>query len=230
MTRYGLVLLLVAVILASACASHVQRRDSISVHAEPHANGHADATEQQADEGNESGAMISALAPAAVAAYMDRQHHALQTRLGFEQVRTDLYITRIGEHAIRVGISGARYFDANSAALAAATKMALRDLAKVLKQFEKTIVHVVGHTDSRGSAAHNQKLSERRARVVASYLVKRGVNPARIMTWGRGESEPIASNETPAGRARNRRVDIVIKPLVQGRERQAFLPPPYLGA
>lgn len=226
MTRYGLVLLLVAVILASACASHVQRRAPVNADGEPH----ADAAEQQADEGGKAGAAINALAPSAVAAYMDRQHHALQTRLGFEQVRTDLYITRIGEHAIRVGISGARYFDANSAALAAPTKMALRDLAKVLKQFEKTIVHVVGHTDSRGSAAYNQKLSERRARLVAAYLAKRGVNPARIMTWGRGESEPIASNETRAGRARNRRVDIVIKPLIEGHERQAFLPPPYLGA
>jgi outer membrane protein OmpA-like peptidoglycan-associated protein len=86
-------------------------------------------------------------------------------------------------------------------------------LSDNLNRYPNSIVTVTGHTDSSGSAAYNQTLSERRAESVAAVLRQGGVNSARIRTVGAGENQPIASNLTPEGRAQNRRVDITITPL-----------------
>ena len=80
---------------------------------------------------------------------------------------------------------------------------------KVLRDNPDLRVTVEGHTDSVGSAAYNQKLSERRAQAVKRYLVRQGIDPSRITTEGYGKSRPIASNETEEGRAKNRRADII---------------------
>ena len=85
-------------------------------------------------------------------------------------------------------------------------------VADVLKEYNQTYIDVYGHTDSNGSDAYNQTLSERRASAVAGYLTTHGVQSARIGTRGFGETQPIASNDTEAGRAQNRRVEIVIRP------------------
>ena len=118
----------------------------------------------------------------------------------------------------------------DSADLLADAQTTFNKIANVMKDYEKTAVHVVGHTDSTGSDSYNQKLSERRAASVASFLAAHGVESSRVITWGRGETEPVGDNDTKAGRARNRRVDIVIKPIVEGEEGVAFQAPPYLGA
>jgi outer membrane protein OmpA-like peptidoglycan-associated protein len=89
----------------------------------------------------------------------------------------------------------------------------LQILAGSLNRYPNSIVTVTGHTDSTGSAAYNQTLSERRAESVAAILRSSGVNPNRIRTVGAGENQPIASNLTEEGRALNRRVDITITPL-----------------
>lgn len=89
----------------------------------------------------------------------------------------------------------------------------LRVLAGSLNRYPNSVVTVTGHTDSTGSAAYNQTLSERRAESVAAVLRASGVNPARVRTVGAGENAPIASNLTEEGRALNRRVDITITPL-----------------
>jgi outer membrane protein OmpA-like peptidoglycan-associated protein len=83
----------------------------------------------------------------------------------------------------------------------------------VLRKFNKTIVDVYGHTDSSGSEAHNQDLSQRRAVAVATVLASQGVDQRRFFIEGRGESDPIASNATEAGRAQNRRVEIQLSPI-----------------
>ena len=92
----------------------------------------------------------------------------------------------------------------------------LDSVAIVLNKFNKTLVDVDGHTDSTGSAAHNQALSERRAQSVANYLAGRGVDPRRMSAVGYGFTRPIASNDTEIGRAENRRVEIAISPLREG--------------
>ena len=86
-------------------------------------------------------------------------------------------------------------------------------MGKVLKQFDKTVVEVAGHTDSTGSEQYNQSLSERRAATVAQYLEAKGVATQRILTVGMGESRPVADNGTPEGRQANRRVEITMVPL-----------------
>ena len=106
-------------------------------------------------------------------------------------------------------------FSVNSSTLLPGAYDELDRVAKVLNQYPQTTMQVSGHTDSTGSDAYNQKLSERRAESVKSALVGMGVNPARITTIGYGESKPIASNSTEAGRQQNRRVEIRIIPQQQ---------------
>jgi outer membrane protein OmpA-like peptidoglycan-associated protein len=86
------------------------------------------------------------------------------------------------------------------------------NLTKSLQRYPESTIQIVGHTDSDGDAGSNQQLSERRANAVADVLLNQGVPFQRIQTFGRGESQPIASNFTPEGKAQNRRVEIVILP------------------
>lgn len=231
MTRSTLVMILVAAIGLTACANDPNQKAKIG--AVVGAVTGAIVGKQLGDESDTNvaiGAAVGALAGAAAGHYMDEQEAALEERLAAEQARQNLYITRIGNNALRVGVASDYSFAVDSAKLSFEAKKTFTKIANVFKDYQKTVVHVVGHTDSTGSAAYNQNLSERRAGAVASFLLSQGVKASRIMTWGRGESEPIATNQTKAGRAKNRRVDIVVKPIIQGQERQAFTAPPYLGS
>lgn len=109
------------------------------------------------------------------------------------------------------------YFAFNKYNLNASGKEAIQQLANKLNSQGARIqkITVVGNTDSIGTAAYNQKLSERRAATVANYLIEQGVNPALIQAYGNGERDPVASNATPEGRAQNRRVVITVDGLVQ---------------
>jgi outer membrane protein OmpA-like peptidoglycan-associated protein len=92
----------------------------------------------------------------------------------------------------------------------------LDSVALVLKEFDKTIIDVEGHTDSVGADDYNQQLSQRRAGTVAGYLRTRGVNDQRIVAMGAGETQPVASNDTADGRQQNRRVELTLQPLTSG--------------
>ena len=98
-------------------------------------------------------------------------------------------------------------------------------MANVLADYPGTAVHIIGHTDSVGSEAYNQQLSVRRASSVKGYLVNQGVGSRRTRTQGFGETMPIANNGTDYGRERNRRVEIYLKPIVEGNETEAFRSP-----
>ena len=91
----------------------------------------------------------------------------------------------------------------------------LNSVVPVLNEFEKTSIHITGYTDSTGSFEYNVKLSERRAQSVAAYLQAQQVHPARLVTYGKGPENPVASNYTEAGRARNRRVELMLVPFVE---------------
>ena len=172
------------------------------------------------------GAAVGALTGAAAGNYMDRQQRELEARLADEQRREALDITEVGNNALKIGIASDATFAFDSAEIEPQFRPTYGKIAAVLSDYEKTIVHVIGHTDSVGSASYNVDLSERRARAVGLYLRDRGVSGDRLIYEGRGERESIASNETVEGRRRNRRVDIVIKPIVEGREEAAYEPPP----
>ena len=112
--------------------------------------------------------------------------------------------------AAKVTLAADVLFDFDKAALKADGKSKLDDLAAKVKGINLEVVIAIGHTDSVGSDAYNQKLSVRRAESVKAYLVSKGVEPNRIYTEGKGEKQPVASNKTKDGSQKNRRVEIEI--------------------
>ena len=123
----------------------------------------------------------------------------------------DIEVIRSGDDLI-VRMPNAILFATDSASLNPGLRSDLFVLAESLNKYPQSIVTVTGHTDNTGSAAYNQDLSERRAVSVSSVLRSGGVSSSRIRTVGAGESRPIATNQTAAGRQQNRRVDITITP------------------
>jgi len=154
------------------------------------------------------GAGIGALVGGGVGYYMDRQEEKLRQRLQ----ATGVSVTRNGDKII-LNMPGNITFATDSSNVSADFYPVLDSVALVINEFEKTYVDVVGHTDSTGADAYNQQLSEARASSVARYLESQGVLPARIVSRGMGESQPIASNDTAQGRSLNRRVEIILSPI-----------------
>ncbi len=156
------------------------------------------------------GAGIGALAGAGIGAYMDKQERDLRARTA----GTDVQVIRQGDELVLNMPSGIT-FAYDRADIAPQFRPTLDQVADVLAQYQQTYVDVYGFTDSTGSDAYNQTLSERRATAVADYLAGHGVNPARLGTRGFGETQPVASNATEDGRAANRRVEIKIVPVTR---------------
>jgi len=173
------------------------------------------------------GAAVGALAGGGVGHYMDNQQRDFEYALSQEQAQNQLEIERLRDDTLKLTVDNEVSFDFDKATIRPSFRDSLDKLAGVISKYDRTVVHIVGHTDSVGSRDYNQQLSERRARAVTDYLVSRGVNPSRLESWGRGEDQPRASNETEAGRQLNRRVEIFVKPIVQGQEQRAYEPPGY---
>ncbi len=181
------------------------------------------------DKGRYIGAAVGAIAGGAVGNYMDKQQAELERELAAEAARKELRITRLAGDALKIGVASDASFGFDRSDMTSTAQSTFAKIADVLKDYDKTVIHVVGHTDSVGKESYNQDLSQRRASTVSSFFGQRGVVYDRVRTEGRGEREPLASNESEAGRAKNRRVDIVIKAIIEGQEQQAYAPPPYLG-
>jgi outer membrane protein OmpA-like peptidoglycan-associated protein len=179
------------------------------------------------DAGRFVGAAVGALAGGAVGNYMDRQERAFEDRLAEERAQNQMELERLRDDTLKVTLDSEVSFGFDEAAIKPAFKPSLDKLADLLREYDRTVVHVVGHTDAVGPAEYNQRLSERRAEAVADYLIDRGVTPERIVVEGRGETEPRATNETEAGRQLNRRVELYLKPVVEGEERRAYEAPAY---
>lgn len=154
------------------------------------------------------GAGLGALAGGGVGLYMDNQESKLRAQLQ----GTGVSVTRVGDDII-LNMPSNITFDTDQSAVKPQFYDTLNSVALVLKEFNKTLIDVTGHTDSTGTPQHNQRLSEARAGSVADYLVAQGNNPQRFQVLGMGQNDPIASNATPEGRAQNRRVEIKIVPL-----------------
>jgi len=156
------------------------------------------------------GAGIGAVAGAGIGAYMDAQEKKLRE----QTAGTGVDVIRDGDNLLLRMPSGIT-FAYDSAEVQPQFQPTLNEVASTLSQFPKTYIDIYGHTDADGSEAYNQGLSERRAQSVASYLAAHGVQSARMATKGYGEMQPIASNETPEGKAANRRVEIKIVPVTE---------------
>ncbi|WP_419897470.1 OmpA family protein [Roseomonas sp. USHLN139] len=140
--------------------------------------------------------------------------------------RTEQLLGTLGAEAtgdsIRIALPGDVLFDFDRSEIRADARPVLAQLAEVLRAYARSPVEIQGHTDSRGSDAYNQALSERRAASVQAWLQRQGVAAARLRTIGHGESRPVAPNQQadgrddPAGRQRNRRVEFIIHPAPPG--------------
>jgi outer membrane protein OmpA-like peptidoglycan-associated protein len=154
-------------------------------------------------EGAILGAVVGGAAGALIGQRMDKKADELDQEL------EDAEVERVGE-GIKVTFDSGLLFDFDSAALRANAEQNLAEFAESVKDFEDTKILIVGHTDSKGSADYNRQLSERRAESASEYLVQQGLDSGRLLTSGKGESEPVATNETEAGRQQNRRVEVAI--------------------
>lgn len=152
------------------------------------------------------GAVVGGGTGAVIGSNLDRQAEELRGSLdGRIQIinQGDYLVVRMPQDIL---------FAVDSTAISPALQDDLGALANNLRRYPDSVIEVVGHTDNSGTAAYNQDLSQRRAGAVASVLASYGVSSGRIRAYGRGEDQPIASNQTPDGRAQNRRVDIYIRP------------------
>lgn len=160
------------------------------------------------------GAVGGGLAGAGVGYYMDKQAKDLALQLKPEMDRGEITIDKRADNTLVVNMTTATGFDTNSSTLKPGFTTTLDKISRVLNQYGKTTVTVTGHTDNVGSGSFNQSLSEKRAQAVLDHFASKNVNPVRLAAFGRGESEPRANNATEAGRALNRRVELLIQPVV----------------
>ena len=157
------------------------------------------------------GAGIGGLTGAGIGSYMDQQEAELRAQLQ----GTGVSVTRQGNQII-LNMPSNITFDTDSAGVKPQFSETLISVGLVLRKFDKTLVDVYGFTDSTGSDAYNQKLSQDRAVSVATALANQGVSQQRFYITGKGEEDPIASNSSESGRAQNRRVEILLSPLAKG--------------
>jgi outer membrane protein OmpA-like peptidoglycan-associated protein len=140
--------------------------------------------------------------------YMDAQEAKLRQQLRGSGVSVE----RVGDN-INLIMPGNITFATNSADINASFYSVLDSVALVLEEYDKTLVVVAGHTDSDGASAFNENLSQRRAQSVSGYLVSQSILPVRLETIGFGERQPIAGNDSAAGKQLNRRVEITLLPI-----------------
>ena len=158
------------------------------------------------------GAGLGGVAGGVVGYKMDQQIRTLKEQTsgtGVDVSETD------GGKAILVNLPDGVTFDVGSATLQPAFRATLDKVAQSMIDYPQSLIDVYGHTDSTGSDAFNQRLSEQRATTVMNYLISRGVPASRLRSQGFGETMPVASNDTVDGRAKNRRVEIKIVPVTQ---------------
>lgn len=154
------------------------------------------------------GALLGGVAGGSIGRYMDNQEAALRQQFAASEAAN---IQRNAD-VLAVTFRSDMLFDVNSAVLKPGASTEINRISQVLVQYPQTTIQIAGYTDSTGSEAYNQKLSEERAMSVKNALINQGVAPARMRTIGFGESQPVADNTTEAGRQLNRRVVVTITP------------------
>ena len=149
------------------------------------------------------GAVVGGTAGAVIGHQMDQQAKELKLDI------PGAIVERVGE-GIQVTFASGLLYDFDSDAIRSESAINLTNLATSLKKYPNTTLLIVGHTDALGSTVYNQDLSTRRASSASTYLTTQGVVSTRVHTSGRGELESLASNETEAGRQKNRRIEVAI--------------------
>lgn len=155
------------------------------------------------------GAAVGGLAGAGVGRYMDQQERKLRE----QTAGTGIEVVRQGDQ-IQLAMPADVSFPVGQSDIQPQFFGPLNSVTQTINEFPSTAVDIIGHADSQGAADFNQKLSERRASSVQAYLLNQGVRPVRLASIGLGETQPIASNDTAQGRALNRRVEIILTPII----------------
>ncbi|WP_461482048.1 OmpA family protein [Porticoccus sp.] len=166
-------------------------------------------TAQPAQSAPAAPSQSSPLAPERVGYYMDVQFANLQQKLN----GNSLSISH-RDNKIIIVIPGESMFDSNSARIKSVIEPALTLIADVLNQYDQTKITVAGHSDAQGELAYNQRLSEQRAMAVGQYLTRGNITANRVIVRGFGPNQPIGDNSSPAGRAQNRRVELILEPII----------------
>mgnify|MGYP001765789444 FL=1 len=159
------------------------------------------------------GAAVGGLGGAGIGRMMDNQERDMRNALASSESAT---VSREG-NLLAVSFKSDFTFDSNSSNVRPGLISEIDRVAQVLNQYPETFIRVEGHTDSRGSNAYNMDLSQRRANAVKNLLVQRNVAESRVEVIGYGEDMPVATNDTEAGRLKNRRVEIKIAPKTQAQ-------------
>ena len=165
--------------------------------------------------GGGKGAAIGAGVGAAVGGITGYNWQSIHNKLSGATKGTGTQITEQPDGSLKLNIPSSVTFDTNSYAIKPSFAPVLDQLTQTLQQNPEVIAQVVGHTDSTGQPAYNQTLSVNRAQSVTGYLAQRGVAPQRLSAEGMGQNQPIADNNTEAGRAANRRVEIYLRATAQ---------------
>ena len=212
--RYSLSILVIVGLLAGGCSSLSNTEKGAAIGAG--AGGAVGAAIGKAAGGTAEGAILGAVVGGTAGAIIGQRMDKKAEELDEELENAD--VERVGE-GIKVTFDSGILFDFDSSTLRTEAEQNLAEFAGSMKEFEETRILIVGHTDSKGSESYNQNLSERRASSAAEYLQEQGLGSSRLNTVGRGESEPVATNETAEGRQQNRRVEVAIYASEEYRER-----------
>ena len=200
-----------AVLLLAACATNTQTGAVVGTAGGAVVGGVIGKVAGSTAKGAIIGAVVGGAAGAIIGSRMDKQ--AKELELSIEGASVE----RVGE-GIQVTFDSGLLYDFDSDVVRPEAKTNLNRLAASLEKYSGSNLLIVGHTDQVGSSEYNQALSERRAESSAKYLISQGVDGARVDTRGLGETEPVGSNETEAGRRSNRRVEVAIFASKQARD------------
>lgn len=166
------------------------------------------------------GAVGGGIAGAAVGTYMDSQKKDLEKVLAPEVQAGAIDIQKVNQNNLLITMTSQTAFDFDSTAIKPGFYTTMDKIANVLIRYGKTHLTIVGHTDNVGTSQYNQALSEHRAQAVNDYLRNKGALVQRLEFLGRGETAPRAANATEEGRRLNRRVEIIVEPIVAEAQNQ----------
>jgi outer membrane protein OmpA-like peptidoglycan-associated protein len=162
--------------------------------------------------GGRQATAVGAVVGGAAGAAVGYNWNTVKEKLGMASKGSAVEVSEQNDGTLKLNVPGSVSFATDSASIEPTLHPTLNKIAGTLQEYPATTIAVVGHTDTVGDAQYNMQLSERRASAVANYLVTQGVDPRRITVQPRGESAPIADNASEAGRAQNRRVEMLIRP------------------
>lgn len=206
LSRTGVAVVLAGALAAGGCATERQTQTAIGTGA-----GAATGAVLGGAVGDSRGAVVGAAIGAGVGAAAGYNWETVKRKLGMDTRDSQVQVSEERDGALKLNVPGSVSFASGSATIDPGLYPVLNRVAETLREYPATTVTVIGHTDSVGSDAANLELSRERAAAVARFLMDRGVRAERIHFVGRGETEPVADNATDDGRAKNRRVEILVR-------------------